>query len=314
MMKKKILHYSLLCIISLFIIGGIGAYIVIEQILPYSPIRPYRITKDEVARVYPHRAAPADFNLKSQTLDVVVEDSIHLKGWYIFAQTDCAQGTVVLLHGIGSSKEAWLPMADTLAHHGFNSILFDLRAHGASGGVNCTFGYYEKYDVSAVISEARKQTGDAGPYAVFGHSLGAAVAVQAMIVDPRIVCGIAQSPFATLREILHDYWYQMSGLHLNWVADAALKKSEYIAHFAVDSVRPESDARRIFYPVMVIHGTRDEKISVEYGKRVYNNLQSPEKEWYPIERGDHDHLSQIGGNQYYKKVISFLCRHLHRNR
>ncbi len=305
MTKKKILQYSLLCVIFLFITGGIGAYIVIEQILPYSPIRPNRITRDEIARMYPQRATPSDFNLTSQTLDVVVEDSIHLKGWYIFAQTDSAQGTVVLLHGIGSSKEAWLPIADTLAHHGFNSILFDLRAHGESGGVNCTFGYYEKYDVSAVMNETQKQTGDVGPYAVFGHSLGAAVAVQAMVVDPRIVCGIAQSPFAALREILHDYWYQMSGIPFTWIPDAALKNSERIAHFTVDAVRPENAAQFIFYPVMVIHGTQDKKISIDYGKRVYSNLQSLAKEWYPIEGGDHDHLSEIGGNKQYEKTISF---------
>jgi uncharacterized protein len=313
MVKKKIFHYSLLCIFSLLIVGGIGIYIATEYYLPYSPIRPYRITRDEIARVYAQCATPAGFDLKYKTLDIIVEDTLQLKGWFIFARTDSVQGTIVLLHGIGSCKEAWLPIADTLARNGFNSVLFDLRAHGESGGMNCTFGYYEKYDVSAVINETQKRIGDVGPYAVFGHSLGASIAVQAMAVDSRIVCGIAQSPFATLREILHDYWRQMSGISLTCIPDAAIKNTELIAHFTVDSVRPENDARFILHPMMIIHGVLDKKISIEYGKRVYNNLQSPEKEWYPIEKGDHDYLSEIGGKEYYEKIIPFFHNNIHRN-
>jgi len=313
MIKNRIFHYCLLCLVFLIIICGIGIYIAIEYVLPYSPIRPYRITREEVSRLFARRASPSDFNLKYKPLDIVVEDSIHLKGWFIFARTDDAQGTIILLHGIGSCKESWLPMADTLAYKGFNSILFDLRAHGESGGMNCTFGYYEKYDVSAVINEAQKCTGDIGPYGVFGHSLGAAVALQAMAVDSSIICGIAQSPFATLRETLHDYWFQMCGISLAFIPDAAMRKTEHIARFTVDSVKPEIDARSIINPVMIIHGVMDKKISIEYGKRVYDNLHSQMKEWYSIEYGGHDDLPEIGGNAYYEKVSSFFREHICRS-
>jgi uncharacterized protein len=311
-MIKKILRYSLVSVLALLIVSSIGFYILIEYVLPYSPIRPYRITRNEVARMFPRQTLPSDFGLTYRALDIVVEDTVHLKGWFISAQTDSIYGTVVLLHGIGSCKESWLSLADTFARNGFNSLLFDLRAHGESGGMNCTFGYYEKYDVSAMINETQKRIGDVSPYAVFGQSLGAAIALQAMTVDSRIICGIAQSPFATLRETLHDYWQQMSGISFHWIPDAALRNSERIAHFTVDAVRPENDARFILRPVLIIHGVADKKISVEYGRRVYRNLSSPEKEWYPIEDGGHDSLSEIGGNTYYQKIILFFRNHIHR--
>jgi fermentation-respiration switch protein FrsA (DUF1100 family) len=60
----------------------------------------------------------------------------------------------------------------------------------------------------------------------------------------------------------------------------------------------------------VVHGVADKHVSVEYGKRIFRNLASPDKEWYPIQDGDHYNLSRVGGEKYRKKVIEFLKRHL----
>lgn len=310
-MSKKIYCYSLLSFVILIIVGSVGVYIAVVHILPYSPIRPYRITRDDVHRMFVRGSTPSDFDLNYKTLDVLVEDTLHLKGWFICAQSDKSQGTIVLLHGIGSCKESLLPLADTLAHHGFNSVIYDLRAHGESDGVNCTFGYYEKNDVVAVINYVQKNIGNSAPYAVLGHSLGAAVAVQAMAIDSCIACGIAVSTFANLRETLHDYWRQISGIPFTLIPDIALRNSEQIASFTVDSVHPESDSRSIYRPMMIIHGTADKKISIDYGKRVYANLQSPEKKWYPLEGAGHDNLDVIGGSKYYETIVIFFLHHLH---
>jgi hypothetical protein len=47
-------------------------------------------------------------------------------------------------------------------------------------------------------------------------------------------------------------------------------------------------------------------ISPAYGKRVFQNLRSPEKEWLPVPQGSHFNLASVGGESYKRKIIDFL--------
>lgn len=42
--------------------------------------------------------------------------------------------TVILLHMVGSNKEAWQPLVGKLQTAGYNAVAIDLRGHGATGG------------------------------------------------------------------------------------------------------------------------------------------------------------------------------------
>ncbi len=295
--------------IILIIVSGIYYYAV-NNILPYSPIRPHRITKNEITKLYSQGINPAMLGLRYSQFNITVEDSIPLKGWYVFATTDTSFGTLILLHGIASCKESNLGFADTLAHLGYNSILFDLRAHGESGGINCTFGYYEKKDIAAYIDSTLTRYDDVLPIGIYGNSLGSAIALQALELDKRLSCGIVESPFANLRDIVYDYWVRMSGIPLRFISNQALTNSERIAHFVADSVNPAKSAKQIFQPVLVIHGEKDIHVSVEYGKRVYKNLPSPAKEWYSISDADHYNIRKVAGPIYMKTIQEFLMKYL----
>ena len=307
---NKVIRNSVIIIVSLCTLTVSAYYVAVNRVLPYSPIRPHRIGRDEIRRYFPDGASPDKTGLKFSPLDVTVEDSINLRGWFIYARRDSAIGTVILLHGIASCKEAMLPLAGTLASAGYNCIVYDSRAHGESGGTNCTFGYYEKRDVSVFIDSSIERFSNVQPVGIYGASLGAAIAIQAMATDRRIRCGIAESPFATMREVIYDYWKSFSGLPVHSIPDGALRNSEKIANFAVDSVSPEDYAKRIDSPVLIIHGDKDEKISIHYGERVFKNLHSPEKKFYLVPGAGHDNLAAIGGQAYSNTVLDFFRTHL----
>jgi hypothetical protein len=261
------------------------------------------LTSPEVASLGAPGAKPEEF-------DITVEDTIRLKGWFIRAPGGRARGTLVLLHGISSCRSDMLPRAAGFLNHGFNCILYDSRAHGESGGINCTFGYYEKRDVSAFIDSALIRYPGCSPFGVFGSSFGAATALQALASEKRLACGIAESPFADLRDVIHDYFRQMFFVPLDLVPDAALVNSERIAGFKVDSVRPASDARRISQPVMIIHGSVDAKVRPAYGKRVFDSLASACKELYIVEGAGHDDVSLVGGAPYERRIVDFYERYM----
>ena len=286
---------------------GVGVWLAVsyavDNVLPYSAIRPYRFVLPDLT--------PASRGLAFDDFDVVVEDTIRLRGWFVHNSSGPAKGTVILLHGIGSSRVTMLAMAELLSTHGFNAILYDSRANGESGGVNCTFGYYEKHDVSRIIDKAIKIYPGSGPFAIYGSSLGGAVTVQALAIDERLTCGIAECPFASLRQITHDYFKRMFFLPLTSIPDAALARSETIARFTVDSVRPEESAFRVSQPTMIVLGLNDERISVEYGKAVFANIRSHNKIWYPISGAMHNDVFAVGGEKYHQAIIDFFNRNLH---
>lgn len=226
-------------IIILLIAGALVIDHAVKNVLPYSPIRPHRITQDELRQVFGSRSTPAGYDLDFEDLDVVIADSITLRGWFIPASADTSIGTIVLLHGIASTKTSMLETVSHLSRSGFNCVVYDSRANGESGGLNCTFGYYEKTDLVAVIDTVERRFPGVGPFGVYGSSLGASVAVQGMAISQSIVCGVVESPFATLREVIHDYFERQFLLPIHAIPDAALTHSERIANFRLIAYNPK---------------------------------------------------------------------------
>ena len=308
-LKKRwiIIPFVLLLIL---LIGYLVIEYAAQNILAYSPIRPARCTKETLLKYNNGIYTPDQLNLRYKDFNITVEDTIKLRGWLIFSDSVAAKGTIFLLHGIASCKATMLNTAKLLASFGFNSVIYDSRANGESGGINCTFGFYEQKDLSAYIDSTQSRYPNSAPYGALGNSLGASVLIQTMAKDKRIVCGIAESPFANLRDIIRDYFSRMFYLRINWIPDKALEYSEKIANFSVDSVAPSKSAKNIIQPIMIVHGLRDEHISYKYGKEVFDNIKSNEKVWYPIEAGEHNNLSQVGGGKLNEAIITFFNKHL----
>jgi len=65
-----------------------------------------------------------------------------------------------LIHGIGGCKEHGLNLTKELSQKGIESIVFDGRAHGQSGGAFCTYGFNEKRDISQIIDKIKEQSPD----------------------------------------------------------------------------------------------------------------------------------------------------------
>jgi alpha/beta superfamily hydrolase len=66
-----------------------------------------------------------------------------------------------------------------LADHGYGELLFDLRAHGESGGDFFAFGWDADQDMSAALAYLQNRSG-VGPnrIGVLGLSIGAEVVMQ----------------------------------------------------------------------------------------------------------------------------------------
>lgn len=105
--------------------------------------------------------------------------------FYTASNNPAPGGSLVFIHGSGSSHEAWQRQIESLPP-GFNAFAPDLPGHGRSPGpplpsvralADFTISFLE-----AAVPE--------GPRFLAGHSLGAAVALQVACFDPDLVDGL----------------------------------------------------------------------------------------------------------------------------
>ncbi len=130
------------------------------------------------ALLHPVRRAPVAPSRPYESVEYR-GDGVVLKGW-MFPAAGRRAGTIIYLHGVGDNRQGAVGIAGRFVPLGFDVVAYDSRAHGESGGEICTYGFYEKRDLSLVIAALP------GPIAVVGQSLGAAVALQAAPLTPRL--------------------------------------------------------------------------------------------------------------------------------
>lgn len=299
---------TVLMLLLFFLLFLIFASLVIFVIGPGMLLQPYRRTIDYYRRITP-LLHPSDLGARHEELTLRTGEGIPLSCW-ILLPSGRPRGTVLYLHGVSECKIAGLPMADVLLRRGFLVVLYDARRHGESGGSHCTYGFYEKHDPTTILNAlAARPDLTIGRVGLFGASMGAAVALQAAALDDRITAVVAESGFATLRSVFDDYQKRMIKLPWHYLRNIVIKRSELMAHFKASAVSPLEAVRQLRIPLLLVHGTADDRIRSSYTEQVYENA-SPPKEIWLIPGARHDNMWEIGGEEYRERVAAFFERHL----
>jgi fermentation-respiration switch protein FrsA (DUF1100 family) len=235
-------------------------------------------------------------------------DGIDLSCWFL--PSPQGKGTVIYLHGVSECKIVGLPMAQVLHDRGFHVFLYDSRRHGDSGGSFCTYGFYEKRDATSVIDYlcARPDI-RAGKIALFGSSMGAAVAIQVAALDRRVVAVVAESGFATLRTIFDDYQKRMIKLPWHYLRNIVIKRSEFLADFKANAVSPLEAVRDVHVPIFILHGTADNLIKSSYSEMVFRNANEPKELWL-LQGAKHSDMAEVGGKEYVDRIAGFFEKNL----
>jgi hypothetical protein len=214
------------------------------------------------------------------------------------------------MHGVGDCKIGGVAFARFLFSKGFNVFLYDSREHGKSEGYYCTYGFYEKHDVSSVISYLQSRTDvPIGKIGLFGTSMGAAVAIQAAAIDRRIAAVVSEGSFTALRTIFVDYQKRIIKLPWHFLRNIALVQSQKTANFKARLVAPIEDIKRVHVPILIVHGRNDSFIKSDYSTLLFNSANEP-KRLLVIEGADHNDVWDVGGVVYEDSVASFFEEHL----
>jgi pimeloyl-ACP methyl ester carboxylesterase len=225
----------------------------------------------------------------------VESDGVGLRGW-LFRGAGPRKGLIVYLHGIGDNRRGGGPLAERFVPQGWDVLAYDGRAHGESGGEYCTYGFFEKRDLVAALGTLEHRR-----VVLFGSSLGAAVALQAAPLEPRVCGVIAEAPFASLESIVRDRapWFATKS-----EVGEALRLAGERGRFRVDEVSPEAAARGIRVPVLLIQGADDRETGPEHSRRIEAALAGPKQLLLVPGAG---HGGALAGPEAWRVIESWLA-------
>lgn len=233
---------------------------------------------------------------------IILEGEVKLECWYIRSTEE--KGTVLLFHGYSGEKSSMLSKADIFLDLGYHVFLVDFAGSGGSEGNVTTIGYKEAEQVKRCYEYIRNNY--QGEVILFGTSMGA-VAIMKSFHDNILPVSkvILECPFATMQETVEARFkmmnvpsFPMSHLLVFW-------GGVQNGFWAFDH-SPETYAKKIRCPVLLMHGSKDPKVSVDEINRIYQALESPKTLVRFDEAGHEDYLKF--GTKWKDSIIDFLVK------
>lgn len=224
----------------------------------------------------------------------------------IYHPSENAQKTVVISHGITWSLYGSVKYAALFRKRGYNVLLYDLRNHGRSGGSNTTFGFYEKYDLKAVVDWAFARLGPGGKVGTLGESLGAGITLQHAAIDARIAFSIADCPFSDLTELFNYRLKQEYHLPAFPLLNVASLISGFLTGMRFETISPIRAMSKIETPILFIHGKEDRYICPEMSVALYNAKTHGPRQLYLAPNAGHAQSLSKNRVEYDQQVGEFL--------
>lgn len=240
-----------------------------------------------------------------EPVEVAAADGVRLVGAWR-ADPEAAGRLLVLLHGFAEDRVAIRHRAEAVGP-GWNVLVPDARGYGRSGGDCVSFGVRESADLRAWLDRVEALTGAPPRAAVWGRSMGSAVAVKAAAEDPRVAALVLESPYTSLETALRS-WLARSRLP-GLLAGPILRRAGRIARLPGPLGRPTSLelAPRIAVPTLVVHGGDDRLILAAEARRLAEAFPTPAG-YVEVPGARHTDVFEVGGPDLGRTVAAFLER------
>lgn len=293
--------YGLFCVILAVLLGELA-------------FRPQRLPLRDRQSA---EAMAARFGAGLQDVSISARDGVQLRSW--FASPAHGNGNaVILLHGVGDNREGMEGFAELFLSQGFAILLPDSRAHGESGGKFPTYGVKETDDVHRWFEWLATQQ---HPRCIFGmgESMGAAILLQSVKEEPRFCAVVAESPFASFRQIAYVRVGQFAGTGA-WLGEVALRPAVELAFLygritrsvSLTDASPVEAVVESRVPILLIHGLSDNNIPFHQSERIRSRNPADITLW-EVPGAGHCGAVNVAPQLFDRRVVEWFSVHDHRS-
>lgn len=213
----------------------------------------------------------------------VTPDGVRLHAW-LFAAANPEAPVIVWCHGNAGNLTDRAETAEQLARRGLSVFVFDWRGFGRSEGKERENDLL----IDALAAHDYVAKRGAKRIVMYGESVGGPYAAYVAKERKDVRAVVIENSFPSLREMGNALYRP---LPLGWFAPFALRTTKWL-----------NDAR---VPVLVMHGTRDTVIPYALGKKLYDGLEVPDKQFLSSDAG-HCEIPLFDANRYYETVTLFV--------
>lgn len=213
-------------------------------------------------------------------------DKLLLQGLYFQHETNKLNTKLLIyFHGNGGNMYHRIKESTQLYDLGINVLVVSYRGYAKSEGKPSELGIYK--DGKAALQYAIKSLGYLEEnIIIFGRSIGTAVAVD-LAQNRNIDSLILITPFSSAFDLAN-------------AADLGI-----VASIVGTSYNSSAKINNILCPLLIIHGSDDEVIPFNLGKKLYSSYQG-EKIFVEITNGKHNDLEYVDPVLYYKSINDFI--------
>ncbi len=229
-------------------------------------------------------------------------DNLTLEGWFLpgaalLANPGTRQPAVLFCHGVQDSADS--NMADFIKKAGYTVLSFDYRGFGNSSKADLSAEALAEDSWAAFQYLRSRPDVDPDRIAIYGHSLGASMALgvgaRAFRENIPVSCVVSASAFSTYRRAMNDF-FPVGGFMIG----------------GTDAPDPEDWASQLGnIPLLITHGQDDDILPVYHAQRI---ASAAKEAGVPTEVV----ISQTGGHivayvfdsELPKAILAFLARHI----
>lgn len=239
---------------------------------------------------------------------VTTTEGLVLRGLRLPARPDNDQ-LVVMLHGYGGNLLEYREQFTFWRDLGFDVVLYDQRASGASDGEVLSAGLLESRDVDAVMAWARSTMPAGARVGLYGRSGGGATAVMYTGAGGRpdfvvVDCAYSDFPRQLLDRLAADYGVVPAPLHRPMLATTL---AWVRLRFGIDLSQavPLGVAPGIAVPALFVTTEGDTYIDPRMTRELYDAVQAP-KRLHLFDGGGHGTAMHDHPEAYAQAVTRFL--------
>lgn len=214
---------------------------------------------------------------------------------------------IIYSHSMGMNQFEALNLVPYLVTPELALFAFDYPASGISGGnviVIDGTGASVVLDAVAVLKERYKMR----KFAIWGRSMGAAIALQTVSMTNDFSCCVADSGFSSATAVMHNLFrrYHVPKCLYRMLDRIVRKKVMKYYKIEVDYDFPIRDIPASSTPLLIGHGTFDTIVPISEAEYIYDRYGSRDKQLYMFEakhfKSRPHHWYAFAGKFLYRKL------------
>lgn len=226
----------------------------------------------------------------------------------IFLEPHQTNRYVIICHGVTESKVNSFKYARMFERLGYNSVVYDHRRHGDSGGKTTSFGHYEKTDLKAVVAALKLHAGADVVFGIHGESMGAATTLLYAGMEDSANFYISDCGYSDISEQLLHVMRTTTPFRTTIALRVASLFLKLRDGYSISTVSPREAVRQINKPVLFIHSLQDDFILPAMTQEMYD-LKPGDKKLKFFEEGGHAQSFNKNPEAYEQTVAEFLTEY-----